>query len=211
MKLRRELGAGCAGADDGEIELPGAHRPGLRVSADQAVDEPLVKPDRLLRRVERDRVLLDSGSSEIIAPAADRDDEAVVLEGARRRDLLAFGIEAGAEMDSAVRPIEADHLADAILEMVLVGLGEVVDGVGPDIHAAGRDFMEQGLPDVSTGAIDERDLGPSALRERVAEPGDELKAGGAAADDDDPVRYRGRSRAFGRTRTHVGAHTVGHR
>jgi len=114
-------------------------------------------------------------------------------------------------MDSAVRPIEADHLPDAILEMVLVGLGEVVDGVGPDIHAAGRHFVEQGLPDVSAGAIDERDLGPSASRERVAEPRDELKAGSAAAHDDDPVRHRGGSRAFGRTRTQVGAHTVGHR
>ena len=35
----------------------------------------------------------------------------------------------------------------------------------------------------------------AAPRERVAEPRDELKAGGAAAHDDDPVRYRGRSRA----------------
>ena len=87
--------------------------------------------------------------------------------------------------------------------MVLVGLRQVVDGMGPDIHAAGRDFVEQGLPDVSTGAIDERDPGSSAPRERVAEPGDELKAGGAAAHDDDPVRHHGGSRAFGRTRTHV--------
>jgi len=42
--------------------------------------------------------------------------------------------------------------------VVLGGLGQVVDGITPDIQAAGRDFVEERLPDVRSRALDEGDL-----------------------------------------------------
>ena len=66
-------------------------------------------------------------------------------------------------------------------------LGEVVELVLVHIHAAGRDLVQQGLPQMAAVAVDQRDAGHAALAEAVAETGREFEPRGAAADDDDPV------------------------
>jgi len=56
-------------------------------------------------------------------------------------------------------PVEADHFSDAVAEVVLGSLGQVVDGITPDIQAAGCDFVEERLPDVRARTLDKGDLG----------------------------------------------------
>ena len=81
----------------------------------------------------------------------------------------------------------ADHLADAVAEVVPVRLRQVVDLVRAHVHAAGGDLVQLGLPDVGAGAVDQGDVGLAALAQRVAERGGQFEPAGAAADDDDLV------------------------
>jgi len=61
VQLGRQLDAGGAGADDGDLQLPFAARAGLRVGADAGVDQSAMEARRLLRRVEPERVLRTPG------------------------------------------------------------------------------------------------------------------------------------------------------
>jgi hypothetical protein len=121
-----------------------------------------MEADGLLLGIERDRELLGSGRAEVVARAADRDHERVVGDGAGWRDLMAFSVMACGGMDLALGPVEADHLADAVAEVVIGRLGEVVDRITANIHCPGRDFMQVRLPDVSASTFDEGDLSLSA-------------------------------------------------
>ena len=78
VQFGRELGAGRAGTDDGHVELVGSEWRGLRVGADAGVDNPLIEAGRLLGRLERDRMLLDAWSVEVVGQAADRHHQRVV-------------------------------------------------------------------------------------------------------------------------------------
>ena len=49
VQLGRELGAGGAGADDGDLELAGADRLGLGLGAQDGVDQAAVEAGRLRR------------------------------------------------------------------------------------------------------------------------------------------------------------------
>ncbi len=80
MQLGGKLGTGGAGADDGNVELAGPHRPGLRLRADTGVDEAVVEADRLLGRVERDGVAGRTRRAEIVGDAADGDDQGIVRD-----------------------------------------------------------------------------------------------------------------------------------
>ena len=93
--------------------------------------------------------------------------------------------------------VEADQLADAVAEMVPVGLGQIVQRVVVEVHAAGGDLVQQRLPQMGARLVDQRDLGLAALAQLVAEAGHQLEPAGAAADDDDP-RQGGRGAARGR-------------
>ena len=68
-----------------------------------------------------------------------------------------------------------------------VRLGEIVGLVDADVHAAGGKFVQMGLPEMRTRALDQRHVRPVALAEPVAEARRELEAPGAAADDDHAV------------------------
>ena len=59
---------------------PGRIGPGLRVGAHAGVDQAAVEALGLLGRVEHDGVLLDARRAEVVADAADGDDERVVAE-----------------------------------------------------------------------------------------------------------------------------------
>jgi hypothetical protein len=56
-----------------------------------------------------------------------------------------------------------------------------------EIHAAGGNFMEQWLPQMSPRFVDQNNIGLAATTERVAEPGRKLKTSSTAANDDDAV------------------------
>ena len=69
--------------------------------------------------------------------------------------------------------------------MVPVRLGEIVERVVVEVHAAGGDLVQQRLPEVGARRSISVMLGLAALAQLVAQPGRQLQAGGAAADDDD--------------------------
>ena len=58
------------------------------------------------------------------------------------------------------------------------------------VDAAGGDGVEQGLPEVGTSALHERDRGFATAAQTIAETGDEFEAGCTAADHDDAGRVR---------------------
>ncbi len=60
------------------------------------------------------------------------------------------------------------------------------------VHAAGRDLVQQRLPDVRARTVDQGDLGLALFAELVAELRRKLESTGAAADDDDLVQLRRR-------------------
>ena len=143
VQLGRELGAGGAGADDGDVELAGPHRLGLGVGAQAGIDQAAVEAGRLLGRVQGDGVLGHAGGAEIVAAAADRQHQDVVGDGALGRDQAALLVMGGAEENVPGLAVEPDQLADAVVEMVPVRLGEVVQRMVVQVHAAGGDLVQR--------------------------------------------------------------------
>jgi hypothetical protein len=54
--------------------------------------------------------------------------------------------------------IESDHLTDAVLEMMPMRLRQKIDFVHAQVHAAGRNFVQQWLPQMSPRLVDQRDI-----------------------------------------------------
>ena len=185
VQLGGKLGAGRAGADDRDVELARADRLGLRIGAHAGVDQAAVEALGLLGRIEHDGVLVDAGRAEVVADAADGDDQRIVAERAHRRDLPAILVVGGGEEYELLLAVDPGHLAVAELEPVPVALRLVFELVLRRIHAAGRDLVQQRLPDMRARALDERDLRLLLAAELVAETRRQLQAAGAAADDDD--------------------------
>ena len=154
-----QLDAGGAGTDDGHMQLLRPHRRVLGMGADAGVDHARMKAQRVGGRLQPHRVFAHTRGAEIVALAADRDHQRVVAEGALRRDLPAFVIDMGRHQYLAPRAVQAHHFADAVAEVVPVRLREVAHLVGAHVHAAGRDLVQLGLPDVGALALDQRDLG----------------------------------------------------
>ena len=138
-------------------------------------------------------MLGDAGHAEIVADAADAEDERVVRKHPGRKHLLAIVVDDRGEPHFAPRAIEPGEGAEAEAEVMPVRDQEVIEAVEVGVHAPRRDFMQQRFPQVRREAVDERHGGPSAAAQRVAQLGGERQPGGAAADDHDPVRNdRGR-------------------
>ena len=104
------------------------------------------------------------------------------------KDIKVRVIEAADRVLPALPPVETAHLADAVAEAVPVRLGEIVDLVHALVHAAGRDLVQQRLPQMRARLVDERDVGLAAATELVAEPRRQLQAAGPAADHHDAVQ-----------------------
>ena len=81
-------------------------RSGASVGADARRDQPAMEALGVRGRVERDRVLGDAGHPEIVADAADAEDERVVRHGARRKDFDAVVVVDGVELEQASRAVE---------------------------------------------------------------------------------------------------------
>src|SRR5689334_9803365 len=80
VQVRRKLGPSSTGANYGYIELARSDPFWLSVSPDAGVDQPLVKTNRLLERLERDGMLLDTRCPEIVGDAADGDDQCIIVK-----------------------------------------------------------------------------------------------------------------------------------
>jgi len=73
-----------------------------------------------------------------------------------------------------------------------VRLGQIVELVLVHVHAAGRNLVQQRLPEMAAGAIHQSNSRSTlaAATERVAEPRCQLQPGSAATDHDDLVQRR---------------------
>ena len=140
----------------------------------------------------------DAGGAEIVAAAADRQHQDVVGDGALGRDQAALLVMGGAEENVPGLAVEPDQLADAVVEMVPVRLGEIVQGMVVQVHAAGGDLVEERLPQMGAGPVDQRDVGLAPPAQLVAQLRDQLQAAGAAAHDHDPRQGGSRRRDDGR-------------
>ena len=142
MELGRKLRAGGASADDRDMQLTRLHRIVLRVRADAGVDYAAIETHCLLRRLQWHGVLRDTRRVEVVRDTADRDDQRIVTERPRRRDLPSFLVLRGGDPHLLLFTIEPDHLAKAITEVMPVCLREVIELVPARIHAARRNGMQ---------------------------------------------------------------------
>src|SRR5438046_3021292 len=153
--------------------------------AHEGVDKPTMKALCLAGCLKRNRVLLDAGSTKIVGETADCEHQRVVMERTLRCDLAALLIDDGRYLHLAPFSVEVDHLSKAEAEMMPVRLRQIIELVHTQIHASGRDLVQQRLPQVRTALVDQLDLRPAAFAKTVAEPGGELQASRPSADDED--------------------------
>ena len=184
------------------MQLSGPHGIVLRLGTQESIHQAMVEALRLLGRLERHGVLGGARRAEIIGDAADGDHQRVVADTARRGDLSPFLVEGRGEMHALAGPIEPDHLAELVAEVMPMGLSQIVELMLARIDAARRDRVQKRLPQMRAAPFDEDDLGKPALAEPVSEPRRELEPGGSATDHHDPVRRREARHAscLGRTR-----------
>jgi quercetin 2,3-dioxygenase len=176
-----EFDTGRARSDDRHIELSAPQRHGLGVRPKEGVDQPTMEAVGLGGAVEGHRVLDDARRAEIIDIAAHGQHQQIVADAPSAMLLVHHRT----DQHFARGPIEADHLAVAVLEAMPMRLREVIELVDIEVDGAGRQFVQVGLPEVRATALDERDLRATAPTEGVAETGGKLEAAGTATDDDD--------------------------
>ena len=116
-------------------------------------------------------MLFHAGRTKVIAAAAYRHHQGVIRNAVLLRDQHAVFIDEGRHMHQALRPVQTVHLAQAVLEMVPMGLRQVVQLVASHVHAASGNFVQLGLPDMGAGFFDERDLGQAFARQGIAQAG----------------------------------------
>ena len=105
-----------------------------------------MKPHRLFGGLERNGEFRRSRSAEIVGHAADGDDQGVIGNAARGRDLAALLVISRPEPDHFCRAVEPDHFAEMVAEMVPMALREIIELVLGRVRAAGGDRMQERLP-----------------------------------------------------------------
>src|SRR5262245_30964123 len=149
-----------------------------------------MKELRLVRSIEADGVLARTRRAEIVAVAADGDDQRVVRNFPAWDQLPPSLVQGRRNEHATPLPVEAIHFAQLEAEMVPARLGQVIEGVLLEVHGAGRELVEQRLPQVRARAIDERDESLAAAPQLVPQARCELYAARAAPDDHDPMHCR---------------------
>ena len=159
--FRRQLDARCARTDDDDVDMRRAALGRFAVGAHCRGEQPAMEALGVQRRVQRDRVRGDAGDAEIVGRAADAEDQRVV-----RHDALAAG-SAGrrrrrppCSLSSRRARFKPSTAPWRKRKLMPVRDGQVVDVVRRGIHAAGRDLVQQRLPHVGLGAVDQRDMRP---------------------------------------------------
>ena len=97
-------------------------------------------------RIERNRMCRNTRHVEIVADAADTEDQSVVAQRAAREHQRAVVVVDGIERKLVPRAVEAGDGSLLEPEVMPVSEREIIDAVDIGIQAAGRDFMQQRLP-----------------------------------------------------------------
>jgi hypothetical protein len=187
-----EFRAGSPRTDDRNMKLAGAHRFGLAIGAQARIHQPAMKPAGLRHVFQRHGVFRRTWCAEIIGDAADADHQRVIGHAARRRDLAAFIVEGGADQDLTRLPVNAGHGPEAVGEVMVMRLAQIMKLMPVPIEAAGRHRMQQRLPQMGAGALHQRDLSLAVPGITVTKPSDEFQPGRPTADDNDPMWRLGR-------------------
>ena len=167
--LGRQLDAGRTGADDHDVH---SRRPAgrcLRVRAHAGGQQPAVKALGVRERVERNCIRRNARHTEVVADAADTEDQRVVAHRAAREHQRAVVVVDGIERKLMPRAVQAGHGSLPEPEVMPVREREIIDAVNVGIQTPGRDFVQQRLPQMRRIAIDQRDLGAPAPSQLVAE------------------------------------------
>src|SRR5450759_1553128 len=152
------------------MQLTALQRRRLHLRADAGIHQSSVEMPGSVGRIERDRMLTHAGRAKVVALAAGRDHEGVVRHASSGRDLATFFIDVCGDLDLPPCAIEPDHLADAVIEVVPMRLGKIIELVDILIHTAGRDLVQQRFPDVGSRSVDQGNSGLTESAEPIAEP-----------------------------------------
>jgi len=91
---------------------------------------------------QRHRMFRRPRCAEIIGNTADADHQRVIGHAAWGRNLTVFIVNSGTNQDFARLPVNADHWSEAVSEMVVMGLAEIMQLMPVSIQAAGGNGME---------------------------------------------------------------------
>src|SRR5207237_1683817 len=100
-----------------------------RVGAHAYGQQQTMEALRVDRRIERDRVLRDARDTEVVADAADAEDQRVVAQRPRRQDLVAVVELHRRELELPRGAIESNHFALAKAEAMPVRKRQIDDVV----------------------------------------------------------------------------------
>ena len=143
------------------MQLTGGEGRFLGLRANTGVDEPLVKALGVRQGFEANGVLLYSGHAKVIGQTPHRQHQGVVGDGALRGHHLTTIVDMGGQVHTLLVAIEPHHGANAVAEMVPMGLHDVVQLMVIGVHAARGDFMEFGFPHMGSRFVNECHVKPA--------------------------------------------------
>ena len=134
-------------------------------------------------------MLGNARDAEIVADAADAQDERVVRQRSGWQHFVPVLELHRRQMQLATRAIETDDVTLAEAEAMPMRECQIIDAVHVDVHSSRGNFVQQRLPHVRLEMVDERDLGHAFPPELVAEHAGERQSARAAPDDHGLMRH----------------------
>ena len=187
VQLGRELHSGGAASDDGDLDSCIA-RCGCRRSTRDAqamVQQPLPKSLRVLPLVEIHAVGTNARGTEIVRHRADRHDQVVVGDTLAGQQLGPLIVVHWRNRNLAALPVDVLRGAEEESKPRSMTVRPVPDFVEIGIERAGRDFMQQRLPDVGAMTVDEEDVDVGVAPVSAPQFRGKLQPPGPSPDDDD--------------------------
>lgn len=189
-QFRRQFHACRAGADHGNVNT------GTSVIADTSTS--VLGPDaggnqlapevfRLVDRIECDGMFFGSRYIEKVRDTSDGEHQGVVLQFAGGKQFISLVVEAGGHRNALARPINVAQFSLVKFEVVPSGLRDVIELMRVRVHAAGRDLVQERLPDVGWIAVHKEYFGLAPLAEPVAQPSGQAQPAGAASHHDNAM------------------------
>ena len=127
VQLGRQLNAGRAAADDGDIHL--AVRPEVRRILEEQIQHFLMETTRLMRIIEEDAVLFHARRVEVVRRTSQRHDQRVVRQLTLGHQQLALLVMQLGEGDRFGFTVNIHHRSQLELEVVVTGVSKIAQRV----------------------------------------------------------------------------------
>ena len=183
VQFRRQFHAGSPGAHDGDAQQ--LIVVGARIEPQEAVEHTLVELLGVLRVVEEDTVFSDPGGAEVVGNRTQGQHQVIVVQPPFRQHLAAVVVQQGRQLKLPLLAFDIAERTEVKIEAVQAGVGAVTDFVQSRVQGPGGHLVQQRLPDMNGTAIHQGDGGASLATQFMTQPGRQLQATGAAADDYD--------------------------